>query len=173
MRMLTARPLCRLALALCLGFALPTFAVEDEKESPELKAKKARTAEPKDSDIDKSASLESLLAKKGPKDWSDSKAAVIEGKIVQIEKEPDDGDYHVTLAPAGSETDTTKWVIVEVTPAWGKKKPALSPASVDKLRGKTVRVTGWLFYEPEEPHHDPRGTNWEIHPVTNLAPTDH
>src|SRR5262249_45714418 len=128
-----------------------------------------RSAEPKDADIDKSVALETLLSKKGPSDLPATKAASIEGKIVQIETESDDGDLHVVLAPAGGETDTTKWVITEGTRAWAKRKPALAKASLDKLRGKTVRVTGWLFFEPEDPHPDPRGTRWEIHPVTDIT----
>ena len=34
------------------------------------------------------------------------------------------------------------------------------------LVGKKVRVTGWLYWEPDEEQGDPRGTRWEIHPVT-------
>jgi len=150
---------------LCAGGAR----AEDEKETPEHKAQKNRAVEPKQSEIDKAATLDALLSRKGPGDWSTAKAAVIEGRVVQIEKEDDDGDYHVTLAPAGGETDTTKWLITEVTPAWAKKKPALAMANLKKLHGKTVRVTGWLFYEPEHPHPDPRGTRWEIHPVTDIT----
>jgi hypothetical protein len=157
-------------LALSTGLLFTdALRAEDEKLSAEQKAQKARSAEPKESDVDKTVSLEGLLSKKGPSDWSAAKAAVIEGRVVQVERESDDGDYHLTLSPAGGGTDTTKWVITEVTPVWARKKPALSQASLEKLRGKTVRVTGWLFYEPEDPHRDPRGTRWEIHPVTDVA----
>ena len=41
---------------------------------------------------------------------------------------------------------------------------------LEKLRGKKVRATGWLYWEPDEDHPDPRGTRWELHPVTSIAP---
>jgi len=99
--------------------------------------------------------------------WLARKGATVEGYVVQLERE-EDGDYHVMLAPSARETDSKKWVVVEVTPAWQKKSAALSGDSLRKLHGKKVKVTGWLYYEPDEEQEDPRGTRWEIHPATEI-----
>jgi len=128
---------------------------------------KARATMPKDADIDKAVTLKGLLDKKDENEWSNSKAAVIEGYVIQLERE-EDGDYHVVLGPHAGETDTTKWVVVEVTPAWARRKASLSAASLKKLSEQKVRVTGWLYYEPDVESSDPRGTRWELHPVTDI-----
>ena len=110
-----------------------------------------------------------MLAKKDKSAFPAGKGATIEGYVIQTERE-EDGDYHLTLASAANETDTRKWVIVEVTPAWQKKSAvSLSPAALRKLHGKKIRVTGWLYYEPDEDQPDPRGTRWELHPATEIA----
>ena len=61
-------------------------------------------------------------------------------------------------------------MIVEVTPAWQKKAASLTPDALRKLVGTRVRITGWLYWEPDDEQEDPRGTRWEIHPVTSIAP---
>ena len=76
----------------------------------------------------------------------------------------------MALTPEARETDTRRWVVVEVTPAWQKQKPSLSGEELRKLHGKKVRVTGWLYYEPDAKSPDPRGTLWELHPVTDIVP---
>ena len=141
---------------------------EDKGESGEYRVLKNRRIAPGQNNIDKAATLKALLDKKNEKDWSTSKGAVIEGYVLQIEKE-EDGDYHIVLAEDKGENDTNKWVIVEVTPAWRTKKASLSAARLNALHGKKVRVTGWLFYEPESDQVDPRGTRWELHPVTEIT----
>jgi hypothetical protein len=141
----------------------------DEKgESPKYVALKNRRAMPNQASIEKSITLKTLLDKKDEDDLPASKAAVIEGYVVQVEKE-EDGDFHIVLAEDKRENDTNKWVVVEVTPAWRKRKASLSEARLRQLGDKKVRVTGWLFYEPEEEHADPRGTRWELHPVTDIV----
>lgn len=141
----------------------------DEKgESKEQMALKNRGMSPKQADIDQAVTLDGLLSKKEMSSFSTSKAATVEGHVIQVEKE-EDGDYHIAMATAASETDTQKWVIVEVTPGWRKRKASLSDAKIKQLHGKKVRVTGWLYYEMEEEHQDPRGTRWEIHPVTDIT----
>jgi hypothetical protein len=94
---------------------------KDIGESKEYKALKERMSAPGAADIDKSVTLDELLAKTGEKDLPQTKAAVVEGNVIQTEKE-EDGDYHLVLAAKTGETDTKKWVIVEVTPAWQKCK---------------------------------------------------
>jgi hypothetical protein len=147
--------------------AAPLAAFDDKGESPEAMKLKGRSTAPVAADIDAAVTLDALLAKSAETAWSTSKAGVVEGRVVQVEREHD-GDTHVVLAPAGGETDTKKWVIVEVTPTWQKRAPALAEAKLQGLKGKTVRATGWLFYEPDGEDMDPRGTRWELHPVTSI-----
>ena len=128
---------------------------------------KARAVAPKATDIEKTANLDSLLARSKPGDWSTSKGAVIEGHVIQVIRSSDE-DIRLYLAAKPEETDTRKWVIVEVTPAWFGKSPGLAPANLWALEGKKVRATGWLYYDVN-PIKYPRGTNWEVHPVTEIA----
>jgi hypothetical protein len=141
---------------------------EDKGESRENVALKNRRTTPKGTDIDSTVTLDGLLSKKEADGWSTARAAVVDGYVIQLERE-DDGDHHLTLATNAGETDTTKWVIVEVTPAWSKRLASLSNGQLNNLRGKQIRVTGWLYYEPDNPSRDPRGTRWEIHPVTSIT----
>ena len=142
---------------------------EDKGETAEAKKLQARATPPKAADLDSAVTLDSMLSKKDKGAFSESKAATIEGYVVQVEQE-EDKDVHLVLAPTAGETDTKKWVIVEVTPAWQKKAGNLSAESLRKMHGQKVRVTGWLYYEPDEKSPDPRGTRWEIHPVTEITP---
>ena len=141
---------------------------DEQGESREEMALKNRSAAPTKANLDTGVNLDALLTKSGKTDWSEKKGATIEGYVIQVERE-EDGDYHLALASQAGETNTAKWVIVEVTPAMRKTKAALSEARLKQLNGKKVRVTGWLYYEPEENQPDPRGTRWEIHPVTDLT----
>ncbi len=141
---------------------------EDKGESRANRMLANRRTAAKTADVDKGVSLEALLDKKDQSDWSTAKAATVEGYVVQIEREQD-GDNHIVLAADAGETDTKKWVIVEVTPAWTHRKASLAVAALNKLHGTKVRVTGWLYYEPDVQSQDPRGTRWEIHPVTDIT----
>jgi hypothetical protein len=140
----------------------------DEGETPAAKKLMNRATAPKPADIDAAVTLDAMLAKKEKSSFSEAKGTTVEGYVIQAERE-DDGDFHLVLATAKGETDTRKWVIVEVPPAWQKKAASLAPDALRKLVGSKVRVTGWLFYEPDEDHPDPRGTRWEIHPVTAIS----
>lgn len=156
------------ALLLCASGGAAAQSNSDKGESKENVALKDRRATPKDTDIDRTVTLDGLLNKKEADGWATAKAAVVDGYVIQIERE-EDGDYHLALATNPGETDTTKWVIVEVTPAWSKRLASLSKGQLKNLHGKQVRVTGWLYYEPDTPSSDPRGTRWEIHPVTDIT----
>jgi hypothetical protein len=142
-------------------------AENDAGDAPKYQAQKARAKAPKEADIDKKVTLEALIQKSGETDWSADKAAQIEGYVLQVEQE-EDGDCHLALASAANETDTRKWLIVEVTPGWRSKHKALSMGHLRGLVGKHVGVTGWLFFEPDAETKDPRGTRWELHPVTEI-----
>jgi hypothetical protein len=121
----------------------------------------------KDGEIDTAVTLGTLLEKKGEGAFQSSKAARVEGTLV-AGRDREDGDIHMTLAPEGKEADTKHWVIAEVTPDWQKQDPSLKLAALKERRGKKVTVTGWLYYEPDEEYQDPRGTLWELHPVTSV-----
>jgi hypothetical protein len=162
--------LCGFAVAVCALCVSPLVQAQDRDkgESKQNLSLKARGTMPRATDVDEAVTLQALLDKKDSNDWSTSKVGVIEGYIVQLERE-EDGDYHVVLGANAGETDTTKWVIAEVTPAWARRKASLSAASLKRLRGQKVRVTGWLYYEPDVESSDPRGTRWELHPVTQIV----
>jgi hypothetical protein len=141
----------------------------DKGETAEEKKLKGRSTAPATGDLDSAVTLDALLSRNDKAAFSDAKGATVEGWVVQAEKE-EDGDVHLTLAPEKGGTDTRKWIIAEVTPAWQKKSASLNEDSLRKLVGTKVKVTGWLYYEPDPNQPDPRGTRWEIHPVTAIAP---
>ena len=141
----------------------------DKGETPEQKKLRNRAAAPAAADVDAAVTLDALLAKTDKDAFSEAKGATVEGWVVQAEKE-EDGDVHLALAPEKGGADTKKWVIVEVPPGWQKKSASLNEDALRKLVGTKVRVTGWLYYEPEPDQPDPRGTRWELHPVTSIAP---
>ena len=132
---------------------------------------KKHAAAPTAADIDKAVTLEGLLSKKGPQDWSSDKGATIEGFVMQVEREPD-GDVVLFLAPGPDQTDTKRWVLAEVPTDLRKAGTILSTASLRKLYGKTISVTGWLYYDSKGDK-DPRGTLWEIHPATSITAVTH
>ena len=159
-----------LAAALVLGPGAAVRAGEDAGETPRYAALKARSADPADKDIDPSVTLGSLLSQSREQDWSSARAARVEGYVIQVESETD-GDVHVVLAATAHEPDTRKWVIAEVTRAVRANHKSMSAANLRKLVGKSVSVTGWLYWEPDDESDDPRGTRWELHPITAIAAT--
>ncbi|WP_395684484.1 hypothetical protein [Dokdonella sp.] len=154
-----------IGLLLCRSIAL---ADEDKGESKSEMAAKNRHATPTTAQIDEHATLAALLDKSSVDAWSSEKAARLEGVLVQVENE-EDGDTHIVLAPMGEEKNTARWVIAEVTRASRAHHKDLGLAKLKGLRGKKVAVTGWLYYEPDTDSEDPRGTRWEIHPVTSIT----
>jgi hypothetical protein len=141
-------------------------------EDPAVVSLKGRTTAPVEAFFDHTVTLASLLAKPGAKDWSAAKAATIEAYVIQVVKS-DDGDYRLSVAAKPGETNSKLWVIVEATPAWLAKEPSLAEAKLaDRgLIGKKVRATGWLFFDTAKVTF-PRGTDWEIHPVTKIERWD-
>lgn len=154
-----------LGLVLASGLAWATH--EEKGEGKAEMALKHRMAPPKDADMDNTVTLQGLLDKSGKDAWPANKGARIEGYVVQVEREPD-SDIKVVLADAKGETSTKRWVIAEVCPEWRKKDASMSESTLRAMVGKKISVTGWLYHEPEEESDDPRGTLWEIHPVTSI-----
>jgi len=141
----------------------------DKGETAEQQKLRGRDRAPAASDIDASATFDALLTKTDQSAFSESRGAAIVGWVVQVERE-EDGDVHLALSPEKGGADTRKWVIVEVPVGWQKKSASLKEDALRKLVGTKARVTGWLYYEPDPEQPDPRGTRWEIHPVTAIAP---
>ncbi len=158
------------AVLISLGsLAAVARAEHDAGDSPEYAKLKNRATAPRAASIDAQATLDALLGKNDPQAFSTSRGATLEGTVFQVERE-EDGDVHLALAGQPGETSTAKWVIVEVTPSWQKRKAAsLGQKHLQSLVGKRVRVTGWLYWEPDAASNDPRGTRWELHPVTSIT----
>ena len=160
--------LCGL-LAAAVMLATASFradAGDEAGETPEQLALKGRSAAPSAADMDAKFTLDAMLANSKPDAFSSKHGATVEGHVIQVERE-EDGDYHIVLAANAMETDTRKWVIVEVPKAW-QKSPGMDAKALHALRGKHVRATGWVYWEPETEGPDPRGTRWELHPVTKI-----
>jgi hypothetical protein len=140
----------------------------DKGETPEAKKLRGRSTAPMAGQMDSAVTLDAMLSKSDASAFSQSRGATIEGWVIQTEKE-EDGDFHVVLAANKGETDTKKWVIVEVPTAWQKKSVTMSEHALRDMVGKKIKVTGWLYWEPDAEQPDPRGTRWELHPVTAIT----
>jgi hypothetical protein len=154
-----------------IGFVLCSSMASADGDKGERKAEMAtknRSMTPTSAQIDQAATLAALLDKSTADAWSTDKAARVEGVIVQVESEAD-GDTHIVLAPPGDEKNTARWLIAEVTKASHAHHKDLATERLKSLRGRNVAVTGWLYYEPDAESEDPRGTRWELHPVTSIV----
>jgi hypothetical protein len=81
---------------------------------------------------------------------------------------PDEVDWHMYLAP-GPQASKGMSVVVEITPRVRRNHPGWTDAAL-KVASDSVRVTGWLMYDPQHPDQvgKSRATVWEIHPITKL-----
>jgi hypothetical protein len=80
-------------------------------------------------------------------------------------------DWHIWLSGSPG-PDRTNAIVVETTPAVRALHPRWKLSAIRRLaRDSTrVRVSGWLFLDPEHPDQvgKTRGTIWEIHPVMRI-----
>jgi len=80
-------------------------------------------------------------------------------------------DWHIWLSGEPGR-DRTRAIVVETTPAVRAGHPSWKFSVIRRLaRDSTrVRVSGWLFLDPEHPDQvgRTRGTIWEIHPVMRI-----
>lgn len=159
-----------------------------------LNIDKSRNTAPKAGDIDADVSLAVMLAPGDDEQRFDGKrGATITGYVIEVRhggKEscnceataPEDTDTHIELALSANAPPTQR-VIVEVTP---RLRRQMKQQGVDwstealsrKLRGKWVKVTGWLLFDfmhvKQAENTYPggrenwRATCWEIHPITNI-----
>lgn len=162
-----------------------------------LNAYKNRYKAPEKADFDNRVSIRSLIRSGDPNQFSQEKAAVVQGYVVDIKiggvetcncrtKDPQYRDTHIELAPDESHAGPENRVIVEVTP---RLRTMMEKQGVDwsteglrkSIKGRRVEVAGWLTYDAEHESaafaNDPgdvvgeknwRATCWEIHPVTYL-----
>lgn len=114
------------------------------------------------------------------------KAVTVQGYLIRARREGPETvncesrslhDYHLYVTDR-HDASSAESVIAEMTPRWIALYPSWTgggagyeTASIDRLRGQEVRITGWLLYDQE--HWDmvdrgQRATPWEIHPVTNV-----
>jgi hypothetical protein len=155
---------------------------------------KNRFVAPTEGQFDLDVSLVALLAPGDDLDRFDqNKGAQVSGFVIDVKvggietcncraKNPVDRDTHIELGLAGKAPKTQR-VIVEVTPRIRAQMKAVgkdwsTDALGKDLKGKWVKVTGWLLFdtphinEAENTHpgnpKNWRATCWEIHPVTGL-----
>jgi len=84
-------------------------------------------------------------------------------------------DWHMALVRTHRDSEPNA-LVVEPTPRIKRKhpnwtKPMLAPWSGDeRQRTDSVRITGFLFYDPDHANHlrKYRRTMWELHPVTRI-----
>ena len=84
-------------------------------------------------------------------------------------------DWHVALVP-GYRDGEDEALVVEPTPRFKRRHPNWTVARLRdfvgdrRARTDSVRVTGFLFYDPDHANHIGRyrKTMWELHPVTRI-----
>ena len=80
-------------------------------------------------------------------------------------------DFHIWIAERPSDWKADA-VIVEMTPRWKSVHPEWRLRELERLvrRHAKVRASGWLMWDEEHPDEvgRSRGTQWEVHPVTNF-----
>lgn len=79
-------------------------------------------------------------------------------------------DWHIWMTAAAGE-DRTQSIVIEPTPRSRDKHTwKLKQITAIAKNQLPVRISGWLFYDPEHPDQigQTRGTIWEIHPVMQI-----
>ena len=161
----------------------------------ELNKLKNRITTPTPADIDTSVTLTAMLAPGDDRTrWDVARGATVTGFVIDVkmggqetvncgESEELYRDTHIELVLRQGITSKKRRVIVEVTPRWrefvrGQGQNWTTDTLRAALVGRTVRFTGWLFFDDE--HDDEaenttpgrpqnwRATAWEIHPVTRI-----
>lgn len=169
----------------------------DAKDSTaqHLNVLKRRMTVPSASDMDRTVTMTTLTALGDDTSrWRANKAAVIEGYVADVKPGEAESvnchtthvaykDTHIELTLKPSSSSKSAYVIVEVTPQVRMK---MASGGTDwntgtlrgELRGKWIRVTGWLLFDVEHAQNamntNPdgadiwRATAWEVHPITAI-----
>ena len=153
---------------------------------------KNRFSFPMTSDYNTEITLQKLLEANNEDSFDTTKAGIIEGVITEVKAGGVEScnchsqdaafmDTHIYISV--NSTDLKKQsVIVEITPRIRSQMKAkgtdwTTPALRSQIKGKHVRVSGWLFYDKEHENaaenilkrpNNWRATCWEIHPVTDI-----
>ncbi len=126
--------------------------------------------------------------------FSAEKGAILRGYVLRVtmggaetcncnSQSPEFRDTHIVITPDNTQTGVLSQVVIEITP---RMRAIMQAKGVDwsqnalkKLRGKTIEVTGWLFYDYNHGNASAkvmqkrkgvtRSTAWEIHPITRLV----
>jgi hypothetical protein len=83
-------------------------------------------------------------------------------------------DVHINLVASDGQ-DASACAIVEVTPRIRSLHPKWVEANLNKLKGKAVRVTGWVTFDNEHQDMITKGTRktlWEVHPILHFEVKD-
>ena len=153
---------------------------------------KNRTTTPGEEDFDRQVTLTALLQPGDDRErWSDTRAATVEGYVVEVgaggveaancySLARRDTHIHVALRP---DVLPQERVVVEVTPGmanWAKGRGLdWSEAALRReLLGRWCRFEGWLLFDVQHADESEntapgkggnwRATAWEVHPVTRL-----
>ena len=115
---------------------------------------------------------------------NEGRAVTAEGYILLVRHEGPESpnchdaqsrDYHSWLAASpGTLGDRATSMIAEFTPRVVANNAGWSETTLLGLKGRHVRVSGWLMLDQEHPEQvgKTRGTLWEIHPITALQVDD-
>ncbi len=111
---------------------------------------------------------------------NEGRAVTVEGYILLVRHEGPESpnchdaqsrDYHTWLAASpGTLGDRATSMIAELTPRVVANNAGWSETTLLGLKGRHVRVSGWLMLDQEHPEQvgKTRATLWEIHPITAL-----
>jgi uncharacterized protein YgiM (DUF1202 family) len=175
------------------GCPLEGSAVQDHRK--ESNRQKNRVTLPEPADLNPAVTIAALLQDSDDATrWSDARAASIVVYVVEVKKGGEETvncgerdiryrDTHIDVVQSPDDRRKIVRVIVEVTPRWRafmqqQGEDWSTPALKQRLQGRWVRFTGWLFWDFEhadEAEHSNAGgdrnwraTAWEIHPVTEI-----
>lgn len=157
---------------------------------------KNRTALPRPEEFEPRATLAALLEPGEDRArWSEAKAAVVEGYVLEVRPGGVEAancytlagrDTHIHIAPRKDAPLDGRFVL-EITPRlreWAARQGSdwSEAALASALTGRLCRFEGWLFFDRE--HADEaantapeavgnwRATAWEIHPITRIEILD-
>lgn len=157
---------------------------------------KNRYTTPQISDMESNFSWKTVLdTHDDRRKFNARRAAILRGYVVAVKMSNPEScncnsndleyrDTHIVLSPdKESREDKSRHFIAEITPRMRSlmklKGVDWSQKSLKKLRGKTIEVEGWLFYDYNhgdkaaniKPQSDKisRATAWEIHPITRIT----
>jgi hypothetical protein len=159
----------------------------------DLNILKNRNKKPKPPDIDQGVTLDKMLNSHDDLSlFNENMAATITGVLFDVRQEKKetcncnssnskDWDFHMYISN-GNAQSIFDCAVIEITPYSRRIHPEWTLDFVKGLKGKQVKVTGWLLYDFEHKGQSfetnpttgvrARHTVWEIHPVTGLTALD-